>query len=70
MKKFLVTFGLDTPYWDKCLIISSDDEMKVREYAYNRYGQSNIATVRDYAEYGFYLINKYGYKILESEELK
>lgn len=69
MKKFLVTFGLDTPYWDKCLIISSDDEMKVREYAYRKYGRLNIATVRDYGEYK-HLIEKYSYKVLESEVLK
>lgn len=69
MKRYLITFGLDSIYHGKCLIISSDDEMKAREYAYNKYGQSNVAFVRDYAEYGFYLINKYGYEVLEDVTL-
>lgn len=68
MKRYLITFGLDSIYHGKCLIISSDDEMKAREYAYNKYGQSNVAFVRDYTQYE-YLINKYGYEVLEDVTL-
>lgn len=65
MKTFLVTFGVGTKYRGSCVIIKALNEIDARLYAFAKYGQENIAFIRDY-EQDKNLIKKYNYKILDN----
>lgn len=68
MAKYLFTFGVGSPYRQKCVIVSSDDENLSREYVFRKYGQQNVAFVYDYKTYSG-LIEKFNYKIIEEKTL-
>ena len=68
MKTYLVTFGVGTVFKGKCLILTSDNEEKVREYAYDHYGRLNISSFYDYEEKKD-IIKTYNYEILEIKSL-
>ena len=68
MKTYLVTFGVGTVFSGKCLVLVSDDEEKVREYAFDHYGRLNISSIYDYETHKD-IIETYNYEILEIKGL-
>ena len=63
-KKYLVTFDDRCEHKGKCLIVKSDSETKVRNYAINKYGETKLLSVCDYSLFS-YIIRQYGYKVME-----
>ena len=68
MKTFLVTFGVGTKYRGSCVIVRALTELDARSYAFAKYGQQNVAFIRDY-EQNKNLIKMYNYKILEERNV-
>lgn len=68
MAKYLFTFGVGSPYRQKCVIVESDNELTARKYMFTEYGRKNVAFVYDYEKYSC-LIEKYNYKIMENVKL-
>ena len=65
MKTYLVTFGLDSIYRDKCVIVTAESEQRARDYVFGRYGRLNVAYFYDYDEKRN-LIDRYKYKVMEN----
>ena len=68
MTHFIWTFGVDSPWAGKYVVVTSDnDKEDGREKMFEKFGRKNCAFVYPY-EKGMNLVEKYGYTLVDEME--
>lgn len=68
MRKWIWTFGCDTPYSGKYVVVEclhGDG----RDYMFKKYGQDNCCMSYLYDDIGMDIVKKYGFKLIEEVKL-